>query len=132
LSEVPLPLHVTNNRDAAIVFGLLRNDFEVRPQLLSIKVEKTDAAGTAFPTVAFLGSVTYLSRRPSGAAFKSSIHIAATRPLSATLLHLSAVSARFSPAQRLAAAIAAAFGLEVSLAELSAPSPAGITATQQS
>ncbi len=96
-SEAPTPTHATHERDAATASGLSHEALEAALQLSRIKVKNPDAAGAAFPTVAFSWSAAFLPARPSGAASGPSLHRVATGPLSATLLHPSAVSARFSP-----------------------------------
>lgn len=68
---------------------------------------------------------------PSEAASGLSLWLAATRPLSTTPLHPSAVSARFGPAELLADAVTATSRLWVPLAGSPAPSAAEIAARQQ-
>jgi hypothetical protein len=130
-SEEPLPSHETDERDAVTISGSLHEAFEVALKLSRIKVKNPDAAGAAFLAVAFSGSAAFLPARPSGAASGLSLYLAATGPLGATRLDPSAVSACFSPAVLLAAAIAAASAPGVPLAGSPAPSPAGIAATRQ-
>ncbi len=115
-SKALLPSHATIKHDAATVSGLLRKAFQVELQLSRIKFDNPDAAGAGFPAIAFSELAAFLPVCPSGATSGPSLHPAATRPLSATLLHPSAVSALFSPTESLAAAVAAAHGLRVLLA----------------
>jgi hypothetical protein len=109
----------------------LRKAFEVALQLSGIKVKNPIAAGTMFPTVAFSVSAAFLLAHPLGAASGLSIHLAATGPLGATLLHPLADSARLSPTESLAATVAATSDLGVPLAGAPARYLAGIAAMQQ-
>ncbi len=130
-SKVPLPSHATDKRDAETVSGHSYEAFEVGLQLSCTKVKNSDAAGAVFPADAFSGSAAFLPTHLSGAASGPSLCLAVTGPLSATPLRSSPVSARFSPAESLVAAVATASGLGVPLAGSPALSPAGIATTQQ-
>ncbi len=130
-SEAPTPTYATNERDTATASGLSREALEAALQLSRIKVKNPDAVGTAVFAAAFSESVACSPACPLGAASRPSLRLAATGPLGATPLHLSAVSACSGPAESLAAAVAAASGLGVPLPGLPAPSLAGVAATQQ-
>ncbi len=111
-SKVPTPTLATNKRDAATASGLSRKALEAALQLSRIKVKNPNAAGTAVFAAPFSESAACLPARLSGAASGPSLSLAATRPLGATLLHPSAVSACSGPAESLAAAVAALLAWE--------------------
>ncbi len=99
--------------------------------LSGIKVDKPDAVDAMVPAVGWSRSAALLPVRPLGAAPELSLFSAATRLLWLTPLHPSAFSAPFSPSESLVGAVAAAFSQRVPLAGSLAPSPTGISATQQ-
>ncbi len=62
-SETPLPSHVTNECDTAIVPGLLCKALEAALQLSRIKVKNPDAAGAVVSAAAFSGSAAFSPAR---------------------------------------------------------------------
>ncbi len=95
-------------------------------------VRKTENKRLTYPSAQERHPCLFSPARPSGVASRSSLHLAATGLLGATLLHQLAVSAGFGPTESLAVATATASGLGVPLARSPASSLTGVAAMQQS